>query len=150
MSKTSEKAAAMFLEGYNCAQAVVTACGTDFGLPRETAIKVAQAFGGGLGRTGNICGAVTGALMVVGLKRSATDGGDAKAKQESCKLAQEFMNRFKARHGSLLCRDLLGCDISTPEGFAKAHDGGLTKTLCPKFVQDAAEIIEQVLSTQGA
>ena len=117
MSRNGEAAAAMFLEGYNCAQSVLVCCGREYGLPRDTAIRVAQAFGGGIGRTGNVCGAATGALMVIGLKCSAKDAADLPAKAEAGRIAQEFLARFKARSGSLLCRDIIGCDLS--------HAGGL-------------------------
>ena len=144
MNDTPQIARALFLEGHNCAQAVLIACGRGFGLPAETAIKVAQAFGGGLGRTGNVCGAVSGALMAIGLARSIRDPKDAQSKQEANRLAQEFLSRFRVRHGSLLCRELLGCDLSTEDGRKKAHEEGLTKKACPPFVQGAAEIFAEV------
>jgi C_GCAxxG_C_C family probable redox protein len=145
MSKDSEAAVAMFAEGYNCAQAVAATCGAACGLDRRTAVQVAQAFGGGMGRTGGVCGAVTGALMVIGLAYSAKDAKDVAAKQKSARLAREVMDRFKARHGSINCRDLLGCDIRTEEGHREAVEKGLMKTVCPKAVGNAAEIVEQVL-----
>lgn len=146
MNKNSTAAAETFREGYNCAQAVIAACGPGRGLSRELAIKVAQAFGGGMGRTGGVCGAVTGAMMVIGLEHSAASGADNQAKQDAYRLTRELFARFKAKHGSIICRDLLGCDIGTDEGLRKAHDSGLTKARCPKFVTDAAEIVEDLLS----
>ena len=146
MSKNGEAAAAMFLEGYNCAQSVLACCGREYGLPRETAVQVAQAFGGGIGRTGNICGAATGALMVVGLKCSVKDAADLAAKAEAGRIAREFLARFKARSGSLLCRDIIGCDLSTPEGLKYAMESGRHTTICPKVIRDAVEIIEDLLS----
>jgi C_GCAxxG_C_C family probable redox protein len=146
MSKNGEAAAAMFLQGYNCAQSVLVCCGREYGLPRETAVRVAQAFGGGIGRTGNVCGAATGALMVIGLKCSAKDAADLPAKAEAARIAQEFLARFKARSGSLLCRDIIGCDLSTPEGFKYAVESGRHQTICPKAIRDAAEIIEELLN----
>jgi len=138
MSKASQAAQAYFTEGYNCAQSVLIACGQEFGLPKETAVKVAGAFGGGIARTGNTCGAVTGALMAIGLKRSAANRADAEAKKAVYTLANDFMARFKARNESIVCRDLLGCDLAT------AHEKGLTKTMCPKFVKDAVEIVQEM------
>ncbi|MGA2498796.1 MAG: C-GCAxxG-C-C family protein [Tepidisphaeraceae bacterium] len=146
MSDNPQAAATMFLEGYNCAQSVFACCGRSFGLPRETAIKVAQAFGGGMGRTGNVCGAVTGALMVIGLKHSTKDAKDTAAKDQAYALAEAFLSRFRAQHGSVTCRDLLGCDLSTPEGRRRASESGLFKTLCPRLVEDAAQIVEQLLA----
>ena len=146
MSVTSEAAAKMFLEGYNCAQSVLAACGAAHGLDRATAIQAAQAFGGGMGRTGNVCGAVTGALMVIGFVCSAKDAKDVAAKQRSARMAREVMARFQIRNGSIVCRDLLGCDISTEEGHRKAMEQGLFKTVCAKAVEDAALVLEEVLA----
>jgi C_GCAxxG_C_C family probable redox protein len=147
MSKNSQAAQEMFLEGYNCAQAVLACCGRDYGLPHQTAINIAQAFGGGIGRTGNICGAVTGALMLIGFKCGIKNAKDVAAKQEAHRLAREFMERFRAHNGSIICCDLLGCDISTDKGMKEAHAKGLTTTICPKLVKDGAEIIEEVLGS---
>jgi C_GCAxxG_C_C family probable redox protein len=146
MTANSESAVAMFLEGYNCAQAVLACCGRDLGLPRETAIRVAQAFGGGLGRTGNVCGAVAGALMVIGVKHSAKDGADSAAKEQAHGLTQEFLRRFRGANGSILCRELLGCDLTTEAGRRQVQEKGLTKTVCAKLVGSAAEIVESLLA----
>jgi len=146
MSKNGEAAVAMFLQGYNCAQSVLVSCGQEYGLPRETAVRVAQAFGGGIGRTGNLCGAATGALMVIGLKCSVKDAADLAAKAEAGRIAQEFLARFKARSGSLLCRDIIGCDLSTAEGYKYAVESGRHQTICPKAIRDAIEIVEELLN----
>ena len=146
MSKNGDAAVAMFSEGYNCAQSMLGACGPDYGLPRETAARVALAFGGGIGRTGNLCGAVTGGLMAIGLKCSAKDAKYPAVKAEAYRLAQEFMARFKARSGSLLCLDIIGCDLSTPEGFKYAVESGRHGTICPKALRAAAEILDELLN----
>ena len=108
-------------------------------------MKVSGAFGGGMGRMGETCGAVTGALMVIGLRYGKTRAEDEQTKEKVYTLVQEFVKRFKARNGSILCRELLGCDLSTQDGRTLAKEKQLTKTLCPKYVQDAAEIIEELL-----
>jgi C_GCAxxG_C_C family probable redox protein len=115
------------------------------GLERELALRVAGAFGGGMARMGETCGAVTGALMAIGLKYGMTQAKDEKARDKTYKLAQEFATRFKERHGSIVCRDLLGYDLGKPEGRKGALEKGLFTTLCPQFVQDAVEIVEQLL-----
>jgi C_GCAxxG_C_C family probable redox protein len=148
MSATSEAAAQMFLDGYNCAQSVAGSVGPAHGLDRATAIKVAQAFGGGMGRTGNVCGAVTGALMVIGFVCSAKDSKDVAAKAKSAAMARDVMDRFRARQGSILCRDILGCDIGTDEGHRQAAEKGLFKTVCAKAVEDAAAVLEEVLAEE--
>ncbi len=94
---------------------------------------------------GKTCGAITGAFMVIGLKHGMTKVEDEQTKEKTCDLVIEFVNRFEARNGSIMCKELLGCDISTPEGMKIIEDKKLFETLCPKLVQDAAEIIEQIL-----
>ncbi len=95
---------------------------------------------------GETCGAVTGALMVIGLKYGQTISEDKAAKDQSYELAKQFAERFKDRnHGCLICRELLGADISTPEGLQKLREKQAFTTMCPKFVRDAAEIVEELL-----
>jgi len=132
-----------FAEGFNCSQAVLSAYAE--GMDEETALKIAAGFGGGLGRMAETCGAVTRAMMVLGLKFGAVSP-DREAKERVYAKIREFADRFKARNGSLLCRDLLGCDISTPEGYEVAKEKRLVSTTCPKFVRDAAEILEEMLA----
>ena len=115
------------------------------GLERDLALRVAGAFGGGMARMGETCGAVTGALMVIGLKHGMTQAKDEEARDKTYKLAQELATRFKDRHRSIICRELLGYDLSSPEGRKAAHDKGLFSTLCPELVRDAAEIAEEIL-----
>jgi C_GCAxxG_C_C family probable redox protein len=115
------------------------------GLDRETAFKVAGAFGAGMARSGETCGCVTGALMVIGLKYGKTRKDDDDSRERTYALAQEFMDAFQDRNRSLLCRELLGADVSTPEGIAAVREGDLFRTACPKFVKDAGEILEAIL-----
>jgi C_GCAxxG_C_C family probable redox protein len=146
MSATDEAAVAYFLEGYNCAQSVLAACGQPLGLARDMALKVAQTFGGGLGRTGNVCGAVTGALMALGFSLPAEAAKDKATKETACKLAQEFMARFRAHHGALNCRDLIGIDLGAPGGQQKAAEAGVFKTICPGIVGNSAWIVSGLLA----
>ncbi len=141
-----ERAVARFEEGFNCSQAVLSACAPVLGLEADLALKVAGGFGGGMGRLGGTCGAVTGALMALGLRYASAEAGDKAAKEKTYEVVREFTRRFAARHGSTLCRDLLGCDISTPQGRQLAHDNGLFTTRCPQLVRTAAEILESMLS----
>jgi C_GCAxxG_C_C family probable redox protein len=106
---------------------------------------VAGAFGAGMARTGETCGAITGALMVIGLKHAKTRKGDDDSRERTYALAKEFMVQFKARNARLLCRELLGVDVSTPEGLAAVRERDLFRTLCPKFVKDAGEILEELV-----
>lgn len=146
MTAAPDTAAALFKEGCNCAQAVFVACSAKYGLPRETALRVAQAFGGGMGRTGNVCGAVTGALMVIGFHRAALDPKDSASKLEAHRLAQKFLAAFAAQHSSILCRELLGADMSTPDGLKRVQEQNLHATVCGPLVQSACALIESILA----
>jgi len=145
MSAKSEEAVERFKNGFNCSQAVVGTFSEQFGLDSDKASKVATGFGGGM-RMGGTCGAVTGAFMVLGLKYGNSTAKDKDAKAKTYKQIEEYTNRFKSRNSSVACRELLGCDISTPEGMKKAQDKGLFSSICPRMVQDAAEILEEMLN----
>jgi C_GCAxxG_C_C family probable redox protein len=144
MSKI-ENAVSMFAEGFVCSQALLATYGTQLGLDREIALKAAAAFGGGMGRMGETCGAVTGAFMLIGLKYGNIKAKDKKARRKTYELVKEFVSKFESLHGSIKCKDLLGHDISTQEGWNVAKKKKVFKTVCPKYVEDAARIIEQIL-----
>jgi C_GCAxxG_C_C family probable redox protein len=139
-----ETAVSRFAEGFNCSQAVFSAYAEDLGLDEKAALKIAAGFGGGMGRMGETCGAVTGALLVLGLKYGGTTP-DRETKERVYERVREFAARFKARHGSLACRDLLGCDVGTAEGQEIARRQNMLTTACPQFVRSAAEILEELL-----
>ena len=109
-----------------------------------TAMKIASGFGGGMGRMGEMCGAVTGAIMVLGLKYGQTRSDDKVAKERAHALVREFAGKFEKQHGFLVCRELLGCDISRPEGFKLAVEKNLFHTVCPKYVAGAVRILTQM------
>lgn len=140
-----ERAEAIFKEGFSCSQAVLAAFSDEFGLPRETALRISQGFGGGMARMAETCGALTGAFMVIGLKHGRTQAEDDAAKEKTYALCHELVRRFRARHGALRCKELLGCDIGTPEGAKIARDEKLHDDLCPQLIVSAAEILEDLL-----
>ncbi|TKY91488.1 MAG: C_GCAxxG_C_C family protein [Candidatus Methanomarinus sp.] len=140
-----ECAVSCFKEGFSCSQALLSTYGPQFDLNREMALRVSGAFGGGIGHMGETCGAVTGVIMVIGLKYGKTRAEDEQIEEKAYSLIQEFVDKFNSRNGSIICRELLGYDISTPEGMKLAKEKNLFITICPKLVQDAAEIIEQIL-----
>ncbi|MFZ6030839.1 MAG: C-GCAxxG-C-C family protein [Chloroflexota bacterium] len=146
----SENARVRFDQGMNCSQAVFTAFAEDFGLDEETAIKVASAFGGGVARTGAICGAVSGALMVLGMKHGARSNTDPAVKANVYAIGQDFLQRFAAQNGAIDCKDLLGCDISTAEGQQQARQQNLFQTRCPRLVQSAVTIVEELSQKEHA
>ncbi len=141
----SELAGAFFKQGYNCSQSVLLAFAETYGLSLEQAAQVAAGFGGGMGRLGHTCGAVSGGLMALGLARGIVIPGDKAAKEETYALARRFQARFAERFGALDCKDLLGVDISTPEGQAQARTEG-RYTGCAVFVQGAAAILSEMLN----
>ena len=128
----------------NCAQSVLTAYCQELGLDQKLALKVAVGFGGGMGRTGKTCGVVTGAYMVLGLRQNFTDGTPTEIKTRAYSIVREFNRRFIEKNGALTCKDLLGCDLSTPEGQAYAKEKGLTRTICPGLVRDSIEILDSM------
>jgi len=143
MSKVDE-AVECFCSGAACSQAIVGTYGTNYGLTREQAMKLASGFAGGM-RLAETCGAVTGAFMVLGLKYAGDNCDKRDGRDEVYAALANFMERFKQRNNSVVCKELLGCDISTPAGSQKATQEGLFRTICPKLVQDAAEVLEEML-----
>ncbi len=119
-------------------------CG-DFGLDQDTALKLGAAFGGGIARRGELCGAVAGGLMVIGLAHGRTRADDEAAKELTYDLSDEFIAEFTARNGSIICRDLLGVDISTPEGHAEANEKNLDTEICVHLVRDSAEVLGTII-----
>ncbi|MDP4092831.1 MAG: C-GCAxxG-C-C family protein [Bacillota bacterium] len=141
----SDCAVECFKNGFNCSQAVFSAYSSELGLDTEMALKVAGAFGGGMGHTGEVCGAVSGALMLIGLKYGKTKKDDNEAKERTYALVKEFSRRFKEIHGTVRCTELLGYDLSSEEQLIAARDKGLFSSVCPKLVKDACEIVETLL-----
>jgi C_GCAxxG_C_C family probable redox protein len=140
-----ELAVSLFGEGFSCSQAVLAAFGDRFGVEREIALRIASGFGGGMGRMAQTCGAVTGAFMLIGLKHGGIDAKNRQTKEKAQAVVREFANRFISRNDFLICRELLGCDISTPEGYQFAKEKKLFATICPKYVKDAAEIADEMI-----
>ena len=141
---TAEEAVSCYHGGLNCTQAVLAVYGKRYGLDREKALKIAGAFGSGMGR-GDTCGAVTGALMVIGLKHTKVKGVRFISKERTAECAREFIALFQERNGSMVCRDLLECDVSTREGLREARKKKHFKTRCAKYVRDAAELLDVML-----
>jgi C_GCAxxG_C_C family probable redox protein len=140
-----EKAKQHFQSHFNCAQSVLLAYSEDYGLSEVLASRIAQAFGGGLARQGEICGAVTGAMMVIGLKYGKTRAEDNAAREKTYCLTQKFFSHFKEKHGSLVCRQLLGVDLSQPGGYELASRQGLFNSVCSEIIVSAIQILEAIL-----
>jgi C_GCAxxG_C_C family probable redox protein len=144
---TDKKASDTFTHGYSCSQAVLSSRCEKYGLDQKTALTIAAGFGGGMGRTGNSCGAVTGAIAIIGLHSGSTKAGDTEAKENTYRMVREFVSGFEDMFGSVNCTELMGCHIGTPSGYDKARKNGLFENVCPRFVDGAVEILDAVLES---
>jgi C_GCAxxG_C_C family probable redox protein len=142
MSEKTKRALELFGSNHNCAQSVCGAFEQEHGLPTESWFALGAPFGGGVAHQGELCGAVTGALLVLGLRHARGAGDPAARKKLAMEAGQRFVARFKGAHGSIVCRDLLGCDLGTPEGRQAAVERKLFQTTCPKFVEAAAAMVD--------
>ena len=127
--------------GFNCAQSVFSARAEGTSVDRKTALRVSACFGGGM-RCGEVCGAVTGALMALGVDSGFDDATDLDAKTAAAAKARAFNAAFRERQGTLICRELLGDDPSTPEVFARLKESGTMGKVCNSAIADAVEIAE--------
>ena len=146
MSERTERtdaAFALFKVGFNCGQSVLGAFCEKYGMDKDMAMKVSSGLGSGF-RMGEICGAVSGAGLVIGLKYGCTKEDDAEAKNNCNKKTAEFMRLFKERNQSIVCRELLGIDMATKEGQAEAREKNVYKTVCAKKVINAVQILEEL------
>jgi C_GCAxxG_C_C family probable redox protein len=143
MSET-DIAVDLFRDGCACSQAILGTYGPRAGLGRDLGLRVAAGFGAGM-RMAETCGAVTGAFMALGLAHSDDACKTVEGRKAAYAAVESFAGRFKARNGSLVCRELLGCDISTPEGHKTAVEKGLFQTRCADLVRDAAHLLEELL-----
>ena len=142
MNSKENNAKLRFEKGYACSQAVFSSLAPEMGISEEVALKIASAFGGGISRQGEVCGAVTGALMMLGLKFGSTSPDNEEAIREA---SQELMQRFKEENGSLLCRELLGYRLNISEEREKAKESGVFSTVCPHLVHNATALTEEIL-----
>ena len=142
----SEKAVNNFKSGYNCAQSVFLAFAEDFGVDKDTALKLSSSFGGGMGRLREVCGAVSSMFAIAGLKKGYTSPNDDDAKAQHYALIQELAEKFKSKYGTFICRELLelpeGKDSPIP---SKRTEEYYQTRPCESFVRYASEIIEQEL-----
>jgi C_GCAxxG_C_C family probable redox protein len=135
-------------QGYGCAQAVLASYAEDFGLDVAHALRLATGFGSGMGRMCEVCGALTGAFMVIGLKygKEVSNGTRYGNETETTyRLVKELADKFKERNGTIYCRELIGHDLNDPQERAKVVEAGLFKTTCSKCIRDAVELLEDTL-----
>ncbi len=148
MINKRDKAAAYYTEGMLCSQAVLAAFSEECGISEGLAFRLGSCFGSGM-RKGEVCGACSGALMVLGLLYGESHTGDREERQRSDKVNDLMMERFRKANGSYICNELLGYDISTPEGAGRAREEGLFTDFCPKMVTSAVDILEEIIGEMG-
>lgn len=145
MSTATDVARTRFLSGYNCAQAVLDAFRDEAGLDEDLALKIATGLGAGMGRKQEVCGAVTGGVLVLGLRHGRGSRSDHSATERTYLKTREMMDRFAARHGSCLCRQLLqGYDLTTEDGLRRAKADDVLNRVCRRCVQTIVEILEEM------
>ncbi|MBQ9038234.1 MAG: C_GCAxxG_C_C family protein [Clostridia bacterium] len=146
MSNHAELARELFMQGYNCAQAVVCAFCDVTGLEIDAAARMASSFGGGLGRLREVCGTVSGAALVLGIVRGYADPEDYAAKKAHYALVQDFARRFREANGNIVCRELLKGIGATEGGAPEARTVAYyNKRPCPNLAYCAAEILDEML-----
>lgn len=135
-------------QGFGCAQSVLAAYAADFGLSEEHALRLGTGFGSGMGRMCEVCGALTGAFMVIGLKHGKTVSNGTRYGNETettYRLVKDLADQFKLRNGSIYCRELIGHDLGDPLERARVVEAGLFKSICSKCIRDAVELLEGIL-----
>lgn len=141
----AEDAVALFQQGFNCTQSILSVYATDFGLDRRIAARISQGFGAGIGRTDEICGSLSGAIMVIGLRYGGINPDDKPAKEETYTMVAMFLQQFKAIHRSISCTDLLGYNLSDPQQYGDAIAHKVAKEKCPAFIRDAVELVDSLI-----
>lgn len=148
MINHEEKAIELFKEGYNCAQAVLLAFGDVTGLDTKAALTLSSSFGGGIARMREVCGAVSGMCMVLGILYGYDDPKDYEPKKAHYELIRSAADKFKAENGSIICRDILGDPEhgGDPEPRTESY---YKKRPCAEYVGMCAKIVEDILKEKG-
>lgn len=141
---TKEEIKNLFMQGIDCSQVVTGAFAEKMGMTKEQARKVSSCFGGGM-MCGETCGAVTGALMAIGMVYGHSREGDQAQKDVMAAKTGEFKRLFGEKYSSCMCRELLGHDISKPGEMEKVLEKGLMFDFCPRVVEDTIDILEKIL-----
>jgi C_GCAxxG_C_C family probable redox protein len=133
-----------FRDKFNCAQSVLSELGPESGLDLDVCLKITQAFGGGIVDSRKICGAVSGALMAIGLKYGMGQNDPYEKKHTTYDKAREFLEKFESEFGSTQCADLLGADFNTEEGKQYIKENDLHGKICEKLVKRAIVIASNI------
>jgi C_GCAxxG_C_C family probable redox protein len=135
----------IFGDGFNCAQSVFVPFAMKAGIDKENAFKLATGFGAGMVYRGETCGAITGAMMAIGLSKGRSAANDYDSKNKTYMLINELYKKFKEKHGSIICKELLQLNGTGQESWAKASNEGKFDIQCPMYVKDAARIAEELI-----
>lgn len=145
-----ELAVKLFSNGYQCSQSILSVFGPNYDLDENIAVKLASPFGGGMAMLGGQCGAVTAAYMVLGLKYGSKDADNIVPRHYLFDKIKQFRQIFVEKHGSVICNELLGEDISSEEGLEKLVEQRIFETRCPEFVRTVAELMEEVVTVDSS
>mgnify|MGYP000972065578 CR=1 FL=1 len=142
----SEQAVLKFLKGYNCAQSVFYSFCDDLGFEKSNALKIACGFGAGMGRKQEVCGAVTGGIIVLSAKYGRVEKDDQLAQEMTYKKTRELMDKFAKKQGTYICRQLLnGCELTSEEGQKSFKENDMLNKICVLCVQSVVNILEEII-----
>lgn len=146
MKTRSDVAVEKFLAGYNCTQAVLYSFCDDLHFDKDQALRLACGFGAGMARKQEVCGAISGGIVAIGLKHGRGEGQDRTPTEETYRKVRELMSRFESKHGTCICRTLLnGCDLNTAEGQRSFKENDLLTKTCKDCVKTVVETLEDIL-----
>lgn len=157
MISRKEKGMELFMQGYNCSQAVVLAFADVIGVDQDQAARLSASFGGGLARLRHVCGTVSGMSMVAGMLTASSDPKDTQKKKENYEMVQRLAGEFEKRNGSIICRELLGLGTEHTSVGKEYREGAAPeprtkeyydKRPCKELVGEACEILEDFLFSQ--
>jgi C_GCAxxG_C_C family probable redox protein len=137
----------IFNKGYSCSQAVLLSHCEEYNLSDDIAKKISCGFGGGMGHIDEICGAVSGGIMLIGLKYGKCKDSDNESKEKTYKLVKEYTYKFKNEFGSINCTELVKYNLSKEDELIKARNSGVLKEICPLLVKRSVELIEEIIGT---
>lgn len=144
VNEVIDKALSHFRSGYNCSESTLLAIARDaLALDSNLIPRIATGFGGGLSRQGYVCGAVSGVIMGFGLKYGRSSPEELSAQTYS--VVVEFYKEFQKKFGSIVCKELSGCDLSTIEGIRRFREGNVHEQRCRYFVSGAIEIFMSLI-----
>lgn len=147
MQNKKSKALLYFNNRFNCAQSVFTTFGPELGLSEDECLRIATVFGAGMGKQQHVCGAISGALMVLGLKFGKALNDQEIKKEDTNEKAAQLLETFKLKHGSISCKDLLkGLNMNDDQELQKIQELGLFENNCENYIQDIVDITENLIN----